>query len=42
MKFLKRFLYITEGMSLRRRFYILSYAYLPGWLFDLIWKGYNE
>lgn len=42
MKFLKRFLNITEGLSWRKRFYILSYAYLPYWLFDIIWKERNE
>jgi len=42
MKFIKRFLYITEGLSWRKKFYVLSYAYLPYWLFDIIWKGYEE
>jgi hypothetical protein len=42
MKRVKRFLVITEGMSWKKRFYILSYAYLPVWLFDIIWKGYEE
>jgi len=39
---IKRFLFITGGMTWKKRFYILSYAYLPGWIFDIIWKERNE
>lgn len=42
MNFLKRFLFLTDGMSWKKRFFILSYAYLPCWLFDIIWKGNDE
>ena len=38
----KRFLYITSGQSLRQRFYILSYAYLPYLIHRVIWKGYGD
>jgi len=38
MNWLKRFLCVTEEMSWKKRFYILSYAYLPWLLHKAIWK----
>jgi len=42
MKWLKRFLFITKDYCWKTKLWIISYAYLPGWLFDLIWKDRNE
>ena len=42
MKFLKRFLFLTQDICWKTKLWILSYAYLPYWIHRVIWKDRDE